>query len=118
MFKQGDYFDINGKKLPKSCENPAGNLVQVSLLKSKVCRGDRKLDYYTLNYITGIDYINDVIDVLIKENVIIQKASYYDIVDKETGEIIKKFQGRQALYQEIKTNIELYDKLVGGINYN
>ena len=47
-FRKGNYIDEQGKNLSRSCENPAGNIVNVALTKSKICRADRKVGFYTL----------------------------------------------------------------------
>lgn len=118
MFQQGDFLDVNYKKLNRGCENPAGNLVNVRIEKSKVCRSDRRLGFYTLNYIEGIDYINDMIDVLLQMGGIVQSGSYFTLCDIETGEVFTdedgkeiKYQGRSNLYQFLKENPEFYEML-------
>lgn len=120
MFKQGKFIDINNKELTNNCENPAGNLVQVRIEKSKVCRCDRRLGFYTLNYLEGIDYINDTIDVLLEIGALVQRGSYFDILDPNTGEVLldEKIQGRATLVNKLKENEELYKKLCGFILYN
>lgn len=125
MFQQGDFLDVNYKKLTRGCENPAGNLVNVRIEKSKVCRSDRRLGFYTLNYMEGIDYVNDMIDVMLQLGYIIQNGSYFTLCDPETGEVLTdpegkeiKVQGRVNLYSYFKENEEVYDMLVQKISYN
>lgn len=118
MFRQGDFFDNQGKKLNRGAENPTGNLVQIHIEKSKICRSDRRIGYYTLNYMEGIDYINDTVDVLIQMGIIIQKGAWYDVVDIETGELIAKYNGRAAMVNNLKENKELFEQLYAHIAYN
>lgn len=120
MFRQGSFIDVNNKELPGRCENPAGNLVQVKIEKSKICRNDRRVGYYTLNYLDGIDFVNDTIDVLIQKGSIIQRGSYFDVIDAETGEVLvdEKIQGRASLVKRIKEDEELFEKLKSQISYN
>ena len=125
MFQQGDFLDVNYKKLNRGCENPAGNEVNIRIEKSKVCRSDRRLGYYTLNYLQGIDYINDMIDVLLQLGGIIQAGSYFTLADIGTGEILTdeegkdiKIQGRSNLYKKLKENPELYELITKNISYN
>ena len=123
MFQKGKYIDVNNKELTNSASNPAGNLVMVSVEKSKVCRSDRRTGYYTLNYLEGIDYINDSIDVLMSMNIIEQRGAFFYIhfIDMETGEVTDydgKIQGRSQLVQLLKENKELYDKLSAYLSYN
>lgn len=118
MFQQGDFIDVNNNKLTRGCENPAGNLVQVKIEKSKVCRSDRRLGYYTLNYLQGIDYINDTIEVLIQMQIILQNGSYFNIIDEKTGEVLDKVQGRPALIEKLKNDKKLFEELYSKISYN
>lgn len=125
MFQQGDFLDINYKHLNRGCENPAGNEVNVRIEKSKVCRSDRRLGYYTLNYLEGIDYINDMVDVLLQTGYIVQNGSYFTLMDAETGEVLCdedgkeiKVQGRTNLYKRLKEDSELYDLITSKVSYN
>lgn len=125
MFQQGDFLDVNYKHLNRGCENPAGNEVNVRIEKSKVCRSDRRLGYYTLNYLEGIDYINDMVDVLLQTGYIVQNGSYFTLVDAETGEVLCdddgkeiKVQGRTNLYKRLKEDSKLYDLIASKVSYN
>ena len=120
MFQQGNFIDVNNKELTRGAENPAGNLVKVKIEKSKVCRSDRRMGFYTLNYLEGIDYISDTIDVLIQIGAILQRGSYYDIINPDTGEVLydEKIQGKPNLIKVIKENKELFKKLEALISYN
>lgn len=120
MFQQGNFIDVNNKELTRGAENPAGNLVKVKIEKSKVCRSDRRVGFYTLNYLNGIDYISDTIDVLMQLGAILQRGSYYDIINPQTGEVLyeEKIQGKPNLIKVIKENKDLYKKLESLISYN
>ena len=120
MFQQGNFIDVNNKELTRGAENPSGNLVKVKIEKSKVCRSDRRVGFYTLNYLNGIDYISDTIDVLMQLGAIVQRGSYYDIINPETGEVLyeEKIQGKPNLIKVIKENKDLYKKLESLISYN
>jgi len=72
--KKGSYFDEEGNDLKSSAENPAGNLVEVALLKSKFCRSDRRLGVTHLYYSRGLDIIQDTIDI----------ATYFGFIDNST----------------------------------
>lgn len=114
-FRAGQFIDEKGNKLTRACENPAGNIVNVALVKSKVCRPDRKVGFYTLKYLTGIDYISDTVDVGILVNVVNQSGAWFTIVDIETGEIKEKFQGKARLIEFLKTNEQAYKELSANI---
>lgn len=117
-FRKGNYIDEQGKNLSRACENPAGNIVNVAMTKSKICRADRKVGFYTLRYLEGIDYISDAIDVGIKLGLLNQAGAWFYLVDLESGEILKdeKFQGKYNLIKYYQNNKEAYDKLIQGIN--
>lgn len=113
-FRKGNYIDEKGNKLSRACENPAGNIVDVSFVKSKVDRPDRKVGFYTLKYLEGVDYISDAIDVAIKLGLVIQGGAWFSLVDIETGEILNKYQGKSKLVEYLKENDnyeDFYSKL-------
>lgn len=116
-FMKSDYIDDKGSSLSRSCENPAGNYVKVALVKSKVCKLDRKVGFYTLKYLDGIDYVSDIIDIATKENLIIAAGAWYSLVDFETGELCQfegkdlKFQGKAKLREFLVNNPEWLDEL-------
>lgn len=113
-FRKGNYIDEKGNNLSRACENPAGNIVNVALVKSKVCRPDRKVGFYTLKYLEGIDYISDAVDVAIKMGLVVQGGAWFSLVDTETGEVISKYQGKSKLVEYLKENdnyTHFYSKL-------
>ena len=116
MFRKGEFIDEKGNSLTRGCENPQGNLVQCSILKSKVCRSDRKTGFYTLRYLEGIDYISDTIDVAIKLGYIIQSGAWYSLIDKETGEILEKVQGKGGMRSLLLENETRYKDLISKIS--
>lgn len=100
-FRKGDYLDDKGNHLSKSCENPAGHIIKASLIKSKICKMNRKIGYYTLNYLNGIDSISDYIDIGILTGIITQSGAwYYFTVDGKDY----KYNGRDKLKQGIAEN--------------
>ncbi len=109
-FMRSDYIDDKGASLSRGCENPAGHLVKVALVKSKVCKLDRKIGFYTLRYLDGIDVVSDIIDIAIKEGLIAVSGAWYTLVDPETGEIFQnegkdlKFQGKAKLREFLLEN--------------
>lgn len=114
-FQRGAFIDEDYKELPTKAENPAGNLVMISIEKSKVCRQDRRTGFYTLNYATGIDYLNDLFDLCMKYNLIEQRGPYYSLykVNLENGEVFPcmteegkelKFQGMSKMADYFRNN--------------
>lgn len=120
MFRQGPFIDVNNRELTRGAENPAGNLVKVHIEKSKICRSDRRTGFYTLNYLNGIDYLSDTIDVLLQLGAINQRGAYFDLLNIETGELLYdgKIQGKPALLKLLREDPELFKKLQDQISYN
>lgn len=116
-FRKGDYIDEKGAHLTRNCENPVGNIVKVSLIKSKICKLNRKIGFYTLNYFDGIDSVSDLIDIGILNGIIKQGGAWYSFI-ADDGEVVKlgdaemKFRGRDELkkalneYEELRITIE------------
>lgn len=115
-FQKSDYIDDKGNSIPRNSENPVGHLVKVALVKSKVCKLDRKVGFYTLKYITGIDYISDIIDLAIKAGIVNAAGAWFSIVD-EDGEVCKqddtvlKFQGKAKLHEFLRNNAEIVENM-------
>lgn len=111
-FRRGKFIDTKGNELTRSAENPAGNIVNVALIKSKVCPPTRRTGFYTLRYDTGIDYLNDLIEVAIKYDIIKKSGAWFEIVDTETGEVISdKVQGQANVYALLENDEELLAKV-------
>ena len=118
-FRKGKFIDSSNKELTNSAENPAGNLVNVVVLKSKVFPSTRRVGYYTIKYATGPDLINDYIEVGLQVSVINQRGSYFDIVNPETGELLSdgiKIQGREKLITILNQHQEWLDLIDNVIN--
>lgn len=120
-FRHGNFIDEKGTVLSRACENPRGQLVQVHLDKSKVCPPDRKTGFYTLMYMTGIDYVSDAFDVAVKFGIIQQSGSWFRLVDVETGEIMSvqnseiKIQGKSSFVKLLKEEPDLYKYVLESI---
>lgn len=90
QFRQGTPFDENFKDVKKSAENPYGHRVQIHVVKTKVCKPDRKLGFYTLTYDHGIIPLVDIIDIAISRDIIHQAGPWFTFIDIETGEVLCK----------------------------
>lgn len=109
-FRKGDYIDEKGGKLTRSAENPSGNQVLVHMVKNKTCPPNRKTGFYTLRYLTGIDYLADLIELAIKYNIIEKHGAWFTIVDIDTGEVIAdKMQGQASVVNFLNENTEIID---------
>lgn len=116
QFSRGKFLDERGNELTRSAENPMGNIVLMSMTKNKTCPPTRRTGMYTLNYLTGIDYLKDLVDVAIKYDIIDKHGAWFDIVDPDTGEILcGKIQGQANVYKELESEnllLERVEKLV------
>ena len=110
-FQRGDFFDEKGAKVNQSFENPAGNMVQLSIVKSKCFPNDRKTGFYRLHYYNGIMEIEDTVDVAMKNGFIVQGGAWYSLLDPDSGEQIDKFQGMSRLVDYLKQHKELLERL-------
>lgn len=97
-FKKGSFIDNNNNELTKSAENPAGNKVQIEIIKSKCCKSDRRLGYYTLNYTEGIDILADSITMALQYGIVAKAGAWYRIMTEE-GEIKIDNEGTQLSFQ-------------------
>ena len=119
MFKRGEFFDAEGNTLTKSAESPAGHVIQVAVLKTKVCKWDRKLGSMTLNYVRGVDVLQDTILAAIHLGLIDNSVQgSYKVIDPETGLIMLddegneiKIRGKKNLRQYFEERPEQWRKL-------
>ena len=120
MFKRGDFFDEDGNKLQKKdAQSPAGHIVEMYILKTKTCKWDRKLSYYTLNYTRGIDVVADTVDVATHFGYIQNPAQgSFTVVDPSTGEIMKdsdgkdiKIRGKKNLVDYFRNNLDIWKRI-------
>lgn len=116
-FVRSDYIDEKGVSVSRNVENPAGNFVKVALVKSKVCKLDRKIGFYTLRYLEGIDYVTDIIDLATKYKLINAAGAWYTFVDEDTGEICQqndqdlRFHGKAKVREFLLNDPHWVEKL-------
>lgn len=123
MFAKGDFIDAQGNRLNRSCDEPKGNKVMVSIVKTKVDKPDRKTGFYTLMYDYGIDEIADLIEVALKYGIINKAGAWFNFVDIETGEIVTdeegneiKIQGQAKLAEFIRNDEVMLEELRDQVN--
>lgn len=107
-FRKGKFIDKDGKELTNAAENPAGNLVHMVILKTKIFEPTRRVGYYSINYLYGPDVIGDYIELGIQLGIINQRGAYFDIINPNTGEILneEKIQGKIKLKELISQHPE------------
>lgn len=108
MFKKGSFFDDEGNELKSSAESPAGYIMEAAVLKTKVCKWDRKLGRTYINYDRGIDIIQDTIETAIYFGLIDNSTQgWFKIIDLETGEIMVDNEG-EPIKIKGKKNVKPY----------
>lgn len=113
-FRRSDYFDEKGTVVSTQAENPAGHYVKVLLKKTKICRPDRKVGFFTLRYLTGIDYLSDMIDVGLKLNIFRQGGAWFYHYDEDGVE--QKFNGKSKFYAYLQENPDVIELCKSRIN--
>ena len=118
MVKKGDYLDEKCNVVSKSCKNPHGNIIDVSIEKTKTCRPDRKVGLCTLNYYYGINKLYDLVQLAMEYGFIIQSGSWFSVVNPATGEVLAddegnpmKYQGLPKVLANLKENEDLVNEL-------
>ena len=110
MFKRGEFFDEEGNTLTKNAESPAGHVIEVYVLKTKVCKWDRKLGYMHLNYDKGVDVIQDTIDVALHFGYIDNSVQgSFKLIDIDTNQPMLDDEGKEIKIRG-KKNVAIYLK--------
>ena len=116
MFSKGDFIDEKNNSLRRSATNPCGNLVEIAIAKTKVCKPDRRNGYYTLNYTYGVDAVADAVELACYYDIIQKAGAWFSVIDTETGEIMQtedgedlKFQGKASLLEYLREDIKVVD---------
>lgn len=108
MFKRGTFFDDDGNELNKSAQSPAGHTIEMYVLKTKVCKWDRKLGSMTLNYVKGVDVLQDTINLSIHFGFIDNSVQgSFKIINPDTGEIMLDSEGNEIKIRG-KKNLKPY----------
>lgn len=117
FFRKGPFIDNRNEEVSKAkASEPIGNVVEVSLEKIKSSKPDRRVGRFILNYSKGIDKINDLILLALKEEIITQKGAYYYFYEDD-GTVSKfkdeelSFQGKNKLYKFISENEDFQKEL-------
>lgn len=121
-FRKDSYLDSKNNELSSKAENPAGNKVAIEIVKTKVCKPDRRLGYYTLNYTSGIDVINDTITLGIQYDIVRKGGSWYTFANEdgsamtdEEGNVIK-LQGMGNVNEYFRNHEDVFNHIQDMIN--
>lgn len=115
--RKGRFIDGSYKELTAHPELANGNMVDVEITKNKVCKPDRRLASFTINYDCGIDYYNDTFNLALALG-IIEGTTWYQVSDNEGNPIVDedgqavKFQGKAKFLEYMKENEEFTQSLM------
>ncbi len=122
MFQKGSFVDEFGNEIKKSSESPSGNLVMINMLKTKVCKPDRRVGFYTLMYDTGIDVLADTIDLAIRYDIIHQAGAWFTFLN-EDGEVLAdsddeaiKIHGKANIAPYLEDNADILQNIFDRVN--
>lgn len=103
MFRAGTPFDAKYMDTKKSDPNPYGHKVEISVLKSKISKPNRKNGYYSLTYDNGINPIVDIIDIGIFIDVIHKAGAWFTFIfNKDSGEVFCREDPEDGSLNEVK----------------
>ncbi len=113
-FKEGSPVDNENNEVSRNSNGIYGNVINVRIEKTKICRPDRLLGSYVLNYFEGIDYFEGLISLLLANGYIKQAGSFFTFID-ENGEVkIKdekevKVQGKKNIKKLLLENDDIFE---------
>ena len=116
QFSRGAFFDEKGNTLTRGAESPAGNLINMSIVKIKSAPPTRRTGFYTLRYDIGVDYLNDLIEVAVKFDIIEKSGSWFVVKDADGNNISDKIQGQASMYELLSQDKELRTKVEEMVN--
>lgn len=115
-FQKGKLLDAAGNEQKQSFETPQGNIVWVRIQKTKICKPDRRVGFYTLSYDYGVDVVADLIPMAVELEVIKKAGAWFSIINPDTGELLTyedgeviKFQGQVNLMSFLRETPEVYN---------
>ena len=98
-FQKGSFVDEAGEEKKKSYETPKGNIVWARIQKTKICKPDRRVGFYTIDYDYGIDIVSDILPLAVEFGVIKKAGSWFSILNPDTGEILVDVNGEPIKFQ-------------------
>jgi protein RecA len=102
-FRRGKFIDEKGNDLTNSAETPAGNKVEMTMVKNKTCPPNRRTGFYTLKYDVGIDYLADLVEVALKYEIIEKAGAWFTI----PGIIDEKIQGQAGVKKYLEEHSDV-----------
>lgn len=111
-FRRGKFLDEKGNDLSNSAETPAGNKVEMTMVKNKTCPPNRRTGFYTLKYDIGIDYLADLIEVALKYEIIEKAGAWFTI----PSIVADKIQGQAGVRKYLEENSDVLKQVEDAID--
>jgi recombination protein RecA len=115
-FQKGKLLDAAGNEQKQSFETPQGNVVWVRIQKTKICKPDRRVGFYTLSYDYGVDVVADLIPMAVDLGIIKKAGAWFSIINPDNGELLTyedgeviKFQGQVNLMTFLRETPEIFN---------
>ena len=121
-FQKGKLLDAKGEEQSNGFETPQGNRVWVRIQKTKICKPDRRVGFYTLSYDYGVDVVADLIPMAVELGVVKKAGAWFSIMNPDTGELLTyepepgetegeviKFQGQINLMNFLRENKQVFN---------
>lgn len=122
-FRKGSFINNANEEVPLRTADPSGNMVDIHVVKTKVCKPDRRVGQYTIRYDISIDVLNDTVFMAENYGFIHKSGSWFYLVDAETGKYIEdangddlKFQGMSNLKKYLREDEEIFQEIYDAVN--
>jgi recombination protein RecA len=121
FFRKGTFLNKDNEEVPLRTANPSGNIVDVTIVKTKICKPDRRIGQYTINYERAIDVLADTVFMAINYGFIMKSGTWYYLMDTSTGEILSdndgevKFHGEAKLLEYLRNDEEIFDEIYDAV---
>ncbi len=106
--RKGPFLDEDNIEQKQSDEDPAGNVVETLIMKTKICPANRRLSTFTLRYDYGIDRAEDVMLLSIREGFLDKSGSW--LKDLETGETFHGAPKLRAFLREHPERLTAFEE--------
>jgi recombination protein RecA len=121
FFRKGSFINEANEEVPLRTADPSGNMVDITIVKTKVCKPDRRVGQYTIRYDLAIDVVQDTVFMALNYKLIHKSGAWYSLVN-EDGEIIEdaegelKFQGMPKLLAYLRDDDDMFDEIYDAVH--
>lgn len=108
-FTVDKHIKQDGTDATNQTEDPAGVRIKARLTKSKCFPSDRRIGYYTLLFVTGLDVVSDLIEAAVNVGVIEKGGSWYNYQQS-------KWQGKFKAKEALENDEALRETIFAAVN--